>query len=430
MSPAAGAVALEPAGHLDGRVVAPTSKSLTNRLLVVAALARGESALHAPLESDDTAAMLDGLDALGVRWRRAGGAVVVEGSGGALGPARRPLDARLSGTTLRYLTAVSLLVAGSVVLDGAEPLRRRPIAPLLEALAALGADVASDDGHAPVRITGHGVPGGRVVVDARASSQFATALLLVAPYARGDLLVEVTGVAAAGYVALTTEVMARFGAHVDDRGAGSYLVAGGTGYDGRDEVVEHDASAAVHLFALALAAGGRVTVENAGPTSQPDGALLAVFEQMGATVERLGGATTVERHRPLVAVDVDLAAMPDQVATVAVLGALASGTTTIRNVAVARGHETDRLAAVATELRRLGVPVAELADGLVVEGGHELVPGRVATYGDHRMAMAFAALGAAVPGIEIADPACVSKTYPAFFDDVARLGIAVRAVGA
>ncbi len=425
---AAQAVALVPAGELRGALRAPTSKSVTNRLLVIAGLARGTSVIGDPLESDDTEAMLGCLGAFGVEVRRHPASIEVRGSCGVLGAPVAPLDARLSGTTLRYLAAASLLASGPVVLDGSEPLRRRPIAPLADALESLGGEIRADGGRPPLHIVGHGIRGGRVDVDAAASSQFATAVLLVAPFARADLLVAVSGLAAPGYVELTAEVMRRFGAHVEPVGPSSYLVTGATGYAARDEVVEHDASAAAHLFALAVAARGRVTVLNAGETSQPDAALPDVFEVMGAVVERRGGATTVSRAGELHGVDVDLAATPDQVATVAVLGALATGVTRIRNVAVARGHETDRLAAVARELRRVGVPVEELPDGLIVDGGHDILPGRIATYRDHRMAMAFSALGAAVPGIEIADPSCVAKTYPRFFDDVAALGIGVRPI--
>jgi 3-phosphoshikimate 1-carboxyvinyltransferase len=190
--------------------------------------------------------------------------------------------------------------------------------------------------------------------------------------------------------------------------------------------VEHDASAAAHLFALGVATGGSVTVANAFDTAQPDGRMAELLAAMGAVVTRGPGGTTVERTGELTGIDVDLGGMPDQVPTVAVLGALARGDTVIHGVEIARGHETDRIRAVATELRRLGARVEEEAGGLVVHGGAPLHAARVETYRDHRLAMAFSALGAVVPGVEVIDPGCVAKTYPRFWADLVRLGVGLR----
>jgi 3-phosphoshikimate 1-carboxyvinyltransferase len=247
---------------------------------------------------------------------------------------------------------------------------------------------------------------------------------------------------AAAYVDLTAAVMCRFGAGVDPsgpagRGAGAghggaaaWRVAAGRPYRATDLEVEYDASAAAHLLALAAATGGTVTVTNADPaTLQPDAALPLLLEAMGASVTRDGARLTVRGPEALGPVDADLAAMPDQVTTVAALAALAAGRSRIRGVAVARGHETDRLAALAAELGKLGVAVTELPDGLVVAGPgpDRLRPARLATWGDHRMAMALAAVAARVPGVVIEDPACVAKTYPGFWADLAAGGLAWRA---
>jgi 3-phosphoshikimate 1-carboxyvinyltransferase len=196
-------------------------------------------------------------------------------------------------------------------------------------------------------------------------------------------------------------------------------------YLSRAESIEHDASAAAHLYALAVATRGSITVANAFETAQPDGGLLEVLAAMGAMFSRGPGGTTVERRGELTGIDVDLAAMPDQVPTIAVLAALARGETVIRGVEIVRGHESDRITAVATELGRLGAQVEEAPDGLVVHGGAPLHGGRIDTHRDHRIAMAFTAIGAVVPGVELSDPGCVAKTYPRFFDDVARLGVGI-----
>jgi 3-phosphoshikimate 1-carboxyvinyltransferase len=416
---------ISPRGPVEGTVEAPSSKSLTNRLLVIAALAEGKSELGRLLASDDTVAMIAGLRSLGARIVTSGEVVEVTGTSGHLISAPKPINAGLSGTTLRFLAAVALLADGTVVLDGEESLRRRPIAPLFEALGHAGAEIISTEGRPPFSISGSGFAGGHLRVDAAASSQFATALLLVGPYGAEDLVLEVAGLDQLGYVHLTVETMKRWGAVVSEKPHGCFNVKAGAGYLSRTESVEHDASAAAHLYALAVATGGSVTVSNASQTAQPDGAILEVMVAMGASVVRGPSGTTVTRKDDLKAVDVDLGAMPDQLPTVAALGALASGDTVIRGAAIVRGHESDRIAAVARELSRLGARVEETPDGLVVHGGSPLHGGRVNTYHDHRIAMAFTAIGAAVPGIEIAEPGCVAKTYPLFFADAASLGVGI-----
>lgn len=413
------------AGRLEGSVRAPSSKSLSNRLLVIASLSAGTSLLTDVLDSDDTAAMRAALLGLGVAITERRDGLVVVGTPSHLGQSRAILHARLSGTTLRYLAGVALLAKSPVTLDGDEPLRRRPIDALLDAIAALGAGVDPPRGPVPVEISSTGFAGGAVTIDASASSQFATALLLPAPLARDGLRLRVVGGDLA-YVRLTVSVMTRWGAAVVEEEPGVFVVAPRSPYQARDEAVPYDASAAAHLFALGLATGGSVRVENAVGLEQPDARIVEVMGAMGAQVRRETGAVTVSAGGRLVGIDVDLGSMPDQVPTVAVLGALAEGTTRVSNVAIARGHETDRLHAVATELGRLGASVEERADGLEIRGGSPLRAATVQTYDDHRIAMAFAALARAVPGIAISEPGCVSKTYPGFWDDARRLGMAVE----
>jgi 3-phosphoshikimate 1-carboxyvinyltransferase len=455
------ALELLPAGPVSLRLAAPASKSVTNRALLCAALAEGTSHLYGAAPSDDARAMAAalaelgaGID-LGTGWVGEGGPAgasdpgrpgpavwTVTGTGGRPASPGRPLDARLSGTTMRFLAAAATLTPAGATVTGAPPLLRRPVGPLVAALAALGAGIADAGGFPPVTAAGGGLAGGAATVDAAASSQFASAVLLVAPYARQPVELTAERLGAAAYVDLTAAVMRRFGAEVDPSdpagpgagaghgGVAAWRVEAGRPYRATDLEVEYDASAAAHLFALAAATGGTVTVTNADPaTLQPDAALPALLEAMGASVTRDGARLTVRGPEALGPVDADLAAMPDQVTTVAALAALATGPSRIRGVAVARGHETDRLAALAAELGKLGVAVAELPDGLVVTGPgpDRLRPARLATWGDHRMAMALAAVAARVPGVVIEDPACVAKTYPGFWADLAAAGLAWRA---
>jgi len=428
--PEAEALEIVPAGPLSGVLRAPPSKSMTNRLLVMAALAEGTSRLDGVLRSDDTAVMMAALEAFGAKIVDLGDdCIEVTGTAGHLDAPDRVVSTGLSGTTLRWLVAMALLAPGPVVLDGEAPLRKRPIQPLLRALESLGATIETDAGQPPIRIASSGLRGGPVRVDAAESSQFATSVLLVAPYAEHDVKLEISNLGAAGYVDLTVEAMARWGADVRASGSGRFIVAAGRQYRARSETVEYDASAAAHLFALAMATGGSVTVTNAVPTRQPDSGIVAVFEQMGADVAaHPGGGVTIARGAELRSVEVDLALMPDQVPTLAVLGALASGTTTLHHVSVSRGHETDRVEAITRELRKLGATLEDGDDRLVVHGGHRLHGGAVDTYHDHRMAMALSSLAAVVPGVTIRDPGCVRKTYPGYWDDAAALGLR-RAVG-
>jgi 3-phosphoshikimate 1-carboxyvinyltransferase len=426
------ALELLPAGPVSLRLPAPASKSVTNRALLCAALAEGTSTLSGAAPGDDADAMAAALAALGAQVDTAAGPTrwAVAGTGGRLLSPDRPLDARLSGTTMRFLAAAATLTAEGATVTGQAPLLRRPVGPLVAALRALGAEVADDGGLPPVTAAGGGLEGGEATVDAGASSQFASAVLLVAPYARRPVLLRAERLGAPAYVELTAAVMRRFGGAVGPAGPAAWRVEAGRPYRAADLQLEYDASAAAHLFALAAATGGSVTVTNAAPdTLQPDAGLPALLEAMGATATRDGPALTVHGPEALDPVEADLAAMPDQVTTVAALAALATGTSRIRGVAVARGHETDRLAALAAELGKLGVTVQELPDGLVVHGaGPEgLRPARLATHGDHRMAMALAAVAARVPGVVLDDPGCVAKTYPGFWRDLAAAGLAWRA---
>lgn len=416
------AIGVVPSGPLSGVVRAPASKSVTNRLLVIAALADGASALTAPLDSDDSRAMRGCIAALGAEVSATDDTWKITGTAGMPRAPSGPLDARLSGTTARFVTALLALTTGGGVVDGQGPLRRRPVGPLVDALAGLGAAARASDGGLPVAVSGGGLEGGEVHVDVSGSSQFASALLMVAPYARGDVRCVVHGRSADAYIALTADLMAGWGADVARDGA-AWRVRAGAGYRPRSVEVEYDASAAAHLFAMGIASGGAVTVPNATAGSrQPDARLPEVFARMGCDVRRDGTAVTVRAGGRLRPVDVSLAAMPDQVTTMAALAALAPGTSVLRDVGVARLHETDRLAALATELGKVGVAVDAQPDALVVHGGTARGPARLETYDDHRLAMAFAALGAAVADLVIADPGCVAKTYPEFWQDVARLG--------
>ncbi len=414
------ALAIGPRGPLDAAVRVPGSKSLTNRALPVAALADGESALAGALASDDTRVMVDALRALGAEIRTQGETWTVRGAGGKLRAPTAPLQVENSGTTARFLTAAATLADGPSVIDGNARMRERPIEDLVRTLGELGArvDILGRGGCPPVRVAGGGLPGGEAAIDARRSSQYVSAVLLAAPYARTDVVLRPEGgqIVSRPYVDLTLQVMAAFGADAGWSGGGALRVRAGRHYAGRAYAIEPDASAAAYAFCAAAIAGGRVRVEGIPRDSlQADLALLPILEQMGCEVTR--GERSVEvrgPQGPLRGVSVDMNALPDAVLALAVVALFADGPTRIHNVANLRIKETDRLAALETELRKLGARARASEDGLAVEPG-PLRGVEIATYDDHRMAMAFALAGLRVPGVVIRDPACVSKTWPEYF---------------
>jgi 3-phosphoshikimate 1-carboxyvinyltransferase len=407
------------------RVRVPGSKSLTNRALIVAAMADGPSTLTGALDSDDTRVMVDSLRRLGIAVEHdpAAATIRVAGCGGRIPAASAELFVANSGTSLRFLTAMLANGRGTYKLDGTPRMHQRPVADLLMALNGLGSDARSDlgTGCPPVTVNAGGLDGGYAFVKGDVSSQFLSGLLMALPYARETTSVEVDGtLVSRPYVAMTLAVMEAFGVQAGNRKFQRFDVRPAR-YTGRDYRIEPDASAASYFFAAAAITGGTVTVEGLGTESlQGDVAYVDVLEHMGCTVVRDRDATTVTGG-PLRGVDVDMNAISDTVMTQAVVAMFASGMSRIRNVGHIRHKETDRIAAVATELRKLGATVDEREDGLVLFPPETITPARIATYDDHRMAMAFALAGLKADGITILDPACVAKTYPGFWDDLARL---------
>jgi len=407
-------------GPLAARVRVPGSKSLTNRALLVAALARGRSRLSGTLASDDTVAMQRALAQLGVSIAAQGDALQVDGRDGRLASPAAPLDAAGSGTTARFLCAAAALADGPVVIDGNARMRERPIADLVDALTALGVrcEILGRAGCPPLRITGGRLPGGRARIDARRSSQYVSAVLLAAPYAQRDveLVAEAGQVVSRPYVDLTLAVMRDFGARAEWSARDTLRVTAGRGYVARDYAIEADASAAAYPFCAAAIAGGRVRVEGVAPGSlQSDFRLLDVLARMGCRVRRGDDFAEVEGPGDeLAAVDVDMNDLPDAALALAVVALFAKGTTHIRNVANLRIKESDRLAALEAELRRLGADARADADSLAITP-RPLRGAEIHTYDDHRMAMAFALAGLRVPGVAIRDPGCVAKTWPGYF---------------
>ena len=399
-----------------GRVVLPGSKSITNRALLLAGLAEGESRLTGALKSEDTSRMAQALRAMGVEIAEPDETRFVVRGDGRLRPPAVPLQLGNAGTAMRFLAAAAALAQGEVVLDGDPAMRRRPIAPLVEALVRLGVDATAPGGCPPVRVRGRGgLDGGRVEIDAALSSQYASALLMVAPRARGPIELRLKGrdIGARGYVDLTLAAMARFGAVTSTTPDGGGWRIEPAGYRAADMAIEPDASAATYFWAARALTGGEIDIG-----LPPDG-----FTQPDARAHAL-----IERfpHMPAV---IDGAQMQDAVPTLAVLAAF--NATPVRFVGVAnlRVKECDRVAALASELSRLAPGLAvEAGDDLQVAGRSVLPAGigagvRLKTYDDHRMAMSLALIGLRLDGVVLEDPGCVAKTYPGYWRALQALGI-------
>lgn len=416
---------MTPAGTLSATIRPPGSKSITNRALICAALARGDSRLSGALASEDTQVMVAALRQLGLHLEHdlTAAEIRVRGGAGRLPVQQADLFVANSGTTIRFLAAMLAACQGTFRLDGVPRMRERPIGDLLETLERLGAQATSDlnNGCPPVTIHAQGLRGGRATVRGNVSSQFLSGLLLACPYANQDVEIVVEGeLVSQPYVHMTLEVMRSFGVEVNADQLSSFRIPGRSCYRGCDYAIEPDASAASYFWAAAAIAGGQVTVQGLGRDAlQGDVAFCDCLRQMGCQVDYQADQITVH-GRPLHGIEVDMNAISDTVQTLAAVAIFASGPTTITGVAHIRHKETDRIGDLARELRKLGAWVEELPDGLRITP-QPLHAAEIATYHDHRMAMSLALVGLRVPGVVILDPGCTQKTYPAYFSDLARL---------
>ena len=402
----------------------PGSKSITNRALVCAALGAGPSVLTGVLDSDDTQAMIGGLRSLGIEISIDADRAEVWGCNGRLPVRSARVDVRMSGTTSRFLLPVAALAKDSVTLDGHAAMRARPMADGIAAIEALGRAVVSADGCLPITVAPDpdvDELAGTVEVRGDVSSQFLSGLLLVAPCLPDGLEIRVDGpLQSIPYVDMTIDVMRAFGAKVDVADDRRWFAVEPTGYQQLTYAIEPDASAASYVLAAAALCGGSVTVDGLGSSSiQGDVRFAEVLSALGAGVDVAPASITVTGSS-IGGGTFDLADISDTAQTLAASAPFAAGPVVVHGIGFIRRKETDRIAAVVTELRRLGVDAFELDDGFRIEPG-PVSGGIVQTYDDHRMAMSFAILGLKVPGISIADPACVAKTFPGFWAALDRL---------
>jgi 3-phosphoshikimate 1-carboxyvinyltransferase len=407
----------------DATIRIPGSKSVTNRALLVAALANGPSSITNPLFSDDSYWLMDALVKLGfgLTADREGGEVRIDGRGGEIPASHVDLFVGNAGTVARFLPPALALGPGPYTVDGVPRMRERPVSDLVEGMRQLGAAVeyAGEKDRYPLKVGGGGIRGGTARISGARSSQFASGLLMAAPYAEAPVALRIDGREQWPYIGITVAVMRSFG--VDVTQAPDCFSVRPAAYKPLDYGVEPDASAASYFLAAAAVTGGSVRIPGLGYTStQGDLRFAEVLQQMGCDLHLT--PDSIEIHGPdrLRGVDVDMNAFSDTMMTLAAIAPFAEGPTTIRNVAHTRLQETDRLSAVATELGRLGVPTHQTPSSIRII---PQTPGPtvVRTYGDHRMAMAFAVTGLVVSGIGIQAPGCVTKTFPDFFGRLGEL---------
>ena len=419
--------AISPVASVDATIAVPGSKSLTQRALIAAALAEGSSRLLGPLTSEDTDYTSKALAQMGIVVHKEKDAWQVEGNGGRIATPPGEIYLGNNGTATRFLTSVAALGHGLFTIDGEERMRQRPIGPLMEALRGWGVDIRSVAGTAcpPLTINSHGLQGGETILPEGKSSQYLSSLLLVAPYAARPAILQVRGeVLSKPYVTMTLSVMADFGIEVDcNQDLTRFEIPQGC-YRAMEYEIEGDASNASYFWAAAAITGGRVTVSNVPvPSLQGDAGLVPLLARMGCEISREGGGITVQGRQQLEGISVDMGNMPDVVPTLAVVAAFAYGKTVIKNIAHLRIKECDRLAAVVTELTRMGARVEEQPDSMIIhgDGGASLHGALIETYKDHRMAMSFAVAGLRVAGVQISDEGCVAKSFPDFWERFSRL---------
>lgn len=414
-------IEIHPVQHIDAAIEVPGSKSLTQRALIAASLAKGTSTLSGPLESDDTRYSSEALIQMGIAMDK-GQEWVIHGKAGLIQPSSEPIFLGNNGTATRFLTSVAALGNGNFLIDGDARMHQRPIGPLMAALRGWGVDISATKGTdcPPLSIKGRGLDGGATILPEGKSSQYLSSLLLVAPYARTPCVLRVQGeVLSKPYVAMTLSVMDAFGIAVDcSSDFSSFSIPQGC-YRAREYQIEGDASNASYFWAAAAVTGGRVTVTNVPvPSLQGDAMLVPLLGRMGCEVSRSGNGITLQGTDRLEGIRVDMGDMPDVVPTLAVVAAFAHGRTVIENIAHLRIKECDRLSAVVAELTKLGVKIEEQDAAMIIhgEGGVGLKGAVIETYEDHRMAMSLAVAGLRIPGVQITGEECVAKSFPDFWE--------------
>ena len=411
-------IEVKPLKKKYAEVGVPGSKSYTHRMLIAAALSNGRCIINDPLDSEDTNLTLQALQQIGVRIEKKPNGCIIFGRNGMLGASENLLDLGNSGTSMRFLTAVTALGKGTYVLSGTPRLQQRPIMDLLDGLNQIGVKVRSlkNAGFPPLEVVGAKIAGGNIQLNCSVSSQYLSALLLIGPYTEKGLQINVTaGPVSRPYVDITMDVMHKFGVTVERDAYDRFRVDGGQAYRAGSYTVEPDCSQAGYFWAAAAVTGSTIKVKAISADSrQGDIRFLELLDTMGCKIVEQSDGIGV-RGGSLTAVEADMADMPDLVPTLAVVTAFARGTSILKNVAHLKAKESNRLAAVINELAKMGIEAGYDDRALIIKGGKPH-GAEIETYDDHRIAMSFAVAGLKVNGVFIKDESCVNKSFPNFWD--------------
>lgn len=413
-----------PSKEIFGTVLIPSSKSLTNRALIIASLIKGEVVIKNPLESGDTRAMIDCLKELGIKIEEKPGEIKVSGDIGEIREKEYKLNAKLSGTTIRFLLALSCIIPGKKIIYGDKPLNVRPIGELAGALKDLGAEIKylEKPGYPPLLIKSENLTSNKTILHGDISSQFFSALLMIGPVING-LEISVMGKQISKpYIDITTDLMKHFGVTVKNENYKKYMVDARQKYAKKDYTVKGDYSSAGYFLAIAVLTKSKLILKNLNNNSkQADRNFLEIIEKLGGKIRFKGNDLEVFGNgvKPI---SVDMENCPDQVQTLAVLLAFAKGKSTITGVRSLRIKETERVLALQNELKKMGIKTESTVDSLTIYGGNPK-PAEIDTYNDHRTAMSFAIAGSVLEGMVINNPEVVSKTFPDFWEKLERIGV-------
>ncbi|MBI5390788.1 3-phosphoshikimate 1-carboxyvinyltransferase [Candidatus Woesearchaeota archaeon] len=395
----------------------PGSKSYTNRALIIASLAEGETTLHNVLISDDTLYMMKALQAYGVAITVKETEIIVQGTGGKIKTPRQEIFVGNAGTAMRFLAGFAALANGTSRLNGDQRMQQRPIQDLINALQQAGISATATRGCPPITITGGQLKGGDIVINSEVSSQFITSLLLCSPYASNDVILHLTGkTTSRNYIDMTIKMMQDLGIHVERTNDG-FRVRSGQRYHAREYTIEPDASSASYFFAAAAVTQGTIEVAIPKSSLQGDSRFVDALQAMGCEVKKKRSSIVVQ-GKPLHGITIDMNSMPDTAPTLAAVALCAEGKTTITNIGNLRVKECDRIHVLVDELRKIGADMREGKDWLSITPKKETKEYTAATldpHADHRMVMSFAVAGLRIQGIQVKDPKCVSKSFPDFF---------------
>ncbi|ACL03459.1 3-phosphoshikimate 1-carboxyvinyltransferase [Desulfatibacillum aliphaticivorans] len=414
-------ITIRPMGKTELTAMVPGSKSYTHRMLICAALADGLSQVKNGLVSEDTLLTMNALNKMGVSVRKERGSFWVNGTGGSLGRYEDPIHLGNSGTTLRLMCAVAAMGVGTYTLTGTERMQQRPILDLAQALEQLGVPVETNNGCPPIKIQGTAIKGGKVSINCGVSSQYLSALLLIAPYTQDGMEITVTeGPVSKPYIDMTVSVMKAMGVEIKRDGHTWFSVPGQSQYQAGEYMVEADASGASYFWGAAAITGATIRVAGTHSAScQGDSRFAYILKSMGCRLDETDEGLAVA-GRDLKGITVDMGNMPDVAPTLAVVAAFAKGETRIENVGHLKAKESDRITAVITELKKMGVQASCTDDSMTIIGGKP--KGAVIdTYDDHRIAMSFAVAGLLAPGVIINNPSCVDKSFPNFWEEWEKL---------